>query len=146
MGYEMEMVKATLDVNEKQPLKVLEILEKHMKVEGKIIAVLGLAFKAGTDDIRESRSIPIIKELEKKGATIRAYDPMAMENMKRIFPRINYCNSIEEALKDADACIIATDWKEFENIDFSGMRNKLVIEGRRVLKNKDGITYEGVCW
>jgi len=146
MGYEMEMVKATLDVNEKQPLKVLEILEKHMKVEGKIIAVLGLAFKAGTDDVRESRSIPIIKELEKKGATIRAYDPMAMENMKRIFPRINYCNSIEEALKDADACIIATDWKEFENIDFSGMRNKLVIEGRRVLKNKDGITYEGVCW
>jgi len=146
MGYEMEMIRAVLDVNERQPLRAVEILEKHMEVKGKTIAVLGLAFKAETDDVRESRSIPIIEALRKKGAMVRAYDPMAMDNMKKIFPDIHYCSSVEEALKEADACIIATDWKEFENIDFSGMRNKLVIEGRRVLKNKDGITYEGVCW
>jgi len=146
MGYEMEMVKATLDVNERQPLKVVEILERHMDVEGKNIAVLGLAFKAGTDDIRESRSIPIIKELKRKGAIVRAYDPMAMENMRKLIPDICYCRSKEEALRNADACIIATDWKEFENIDFGGMRKKLVIEGRRILKNREGIIYEGVCW
>ena len=146
MGYEMEIIKAVLDVNEKQPLKIVEILEKHMDVEGKNIAILGLAFKAGTDDIRESRSIPVIEELKRKGAKIRAYDPMAMENMMRIFPDIHYCRSTEEALTDADACLILTEWKEFENIDFSKMRNKVVIEGRRVLKNKEGIIYEGVCW
>jgi UDPglucose 6-dehydrogenase len=146
MNYEMELIKAVLNVNERQPLQIIKILEKHMEIEGKVIAVLGLAFKANTDDVRESRSIPIIKELKRKGAIIKAYDPMAMENMKKIFPDITYCKSIDEALENADACLILTDWKEFENIDFSKMKNKLVIEGRRILKNKEGIIYEGVCW
>ncbi|HDN95518.1 MAG: UDP-glucose 6-dehydrogenase [Thermoplasmata archaeon] len=146
MNYEMELIKAVLNVNERQPLQIIKILEKHMEIEGKVIAVLGLAFKANTDDVRESRSIPIIKELKRKRAIIKAYDPMAMENMQKIFPDITYCKSIDEALENADACLILTDWKEFENIDFSKMKNKLVIEGRRILKNKEGIIYEGVCW
>jgi len=146
LGYEMDLIKAVLELNDKQPLQVIKILEKYMNVNGKNIAVLGLAFKANTDDVRESRSIPIIEKLMEKGAIIKAYDPMAMENMKKIFPRIIYCRSVAEALENADACLILTDWKEFEKLDFSKMRNKLVIEGRKVLKSREGIIYEGVCW
>ena len=146
LGYEMDLIKAVLELNDKQPLQVIKILEKYMDVNGKNIAVLGLAFKANTDDVRESRSIPIIEKLMEKGAIIKAYDPMAMENMKKIFPRIIYCRSVAEALENADACLILTDWKEFEKLDFSKMRNKLVIEGRKVLKSREGIIYEGVCW
>ncbi|RLF45753.1 MAG: UDP-glucose 6-dehydrogenase [Thermoplasmata archaeon] len=146
LGYEMDLIKAVLELNDKQPLQVIKILEKYMDVNGKNIAVLGLAFKANTDDVRESRSIPIIEKLMEKGAIIKAYDPMAMENMKKFFPRIIYCKSVAEALENADACLILTDWKEFEKLDFSKMRNKLVIEGRKVLKSREGIIYEGVCW
>ena len=146
LGYEMELMKAVMNVNERQPSRLIKLLEKHMDIKGKNIAILGLAFKPNTDDIRESRSIPIIRELKEKGANIRAYDPMAMENMKKLFPSIQYCKSKEEALENADACLILTDWREFEEIDFSKMRNKLVIEGRRILKNKEGIIYEGICW
>jgi len=146
LGYEMELIDAVLSVNERQPLRIINILEKYMDVKGKTIAVLGLAFKANTDDVRESRSIPVIRELIRKGAIVKAYDPMAMENMKKIFPDIIYCRSVKEALKDADACLILTDWEEFSEPDFSVMKRKIVIEGRRVLKNKEGIIYEGVCW
>jgi len=146
LGYEMELIDAVLSVNERQPLRIINILEKYMDVKGKTIAVLGLAFKANTDDVRESRSIPIIKELIKKGAIVKAYDPMAMENMKKIFPDIIYCGSVKEALKNADACLILTDWEEFSEPDFSVMKRKIVIEGRRVLKNREGIIYEGICW
>ncbi len=146
LGYEMEIIDAVLSVNEKQPLRIIKILEKYMDLKGKIVAVLGLAFKANTDDVRESRSIPVIRELIRRGAIVRAYDPMAMDNMKKIFPDITYCSNVKEALKDADACLIMTDWEEFSEIDFSVMRRKIVIEGRRVLKNREGITYEGICW
>ena len=142
----MELIDAVLSVNERQPLRIINILEKYMDVKGKTIAVLGLAFKANTDDVRESRSIPVIRELIRKGAIVKAYDPMAMENMKKIFPDIIYCRSVKEALEEADACLILTDWEEFSEPDFSVMKRKIVIEGRRVLKNKEGITYEGVCW
>jgi len=145
LGYDMKLINAVLEINDEQPLRLIKLLEKYMSIEGKEIAVLGLAFKANTDDIRESRSIPVIKELIKKGANVRAYDPMAMENMKKIFD-IKYCNSVEEALMNADACIIMTDWKEFEDIDFRNMKNKIVIEGRKILKNREGIIYEGICW
>ncbi len=146
LGYDMRLIDAVLKINEEQPLRLLKILEKYVELEGSIIAILGLAFKANTDDVRESRAIPIIKELLKRGAKIKAYDPMAMENMKKIFPEIEYCNSIEEAIENADACLILTDWKEFEEINFDAMKRKIVIEGRRILKNKEGIIYEGVCW
>lgn len=146
LGYNMHLIDAVLKINEEQPLRLLKILEKYVELEGSIIAILGLAFKANTDDVRESRAIPIIKELLKRGAKIKAYDPMAMENMKKIFPEIEYCNSIEEAIENADACLILTDWKEFEEINFDAMKRKIVIEGRRILKNKEGIIYEGVCW
>lgn len=146
MGYEMNLIKAILKINDKQPLRIIKILEKYIEIEGKTIAVLGIAFKPNTDDIRESRSIPVIHELKRRGAIVRLYDPMAMENAKKIFDDIEYCDNVDEAIENADACLILTEWKEFEKIDFSKMRSKIVIEGRRILKNREGIIYEGICW
>jgi UDPglucose 6-dehydrogenase len=142
----MELVRAVLAVNERQPARLVDLLKKHLDPEGKTVAVLGLAFKADTDDVRESRSIPLIRKLREEGAVVRAYDPMAADNMRKILPDIEYCESVREALNCADACIVATDWEEFADIDVSPMRRKLVLEGRRVLKNRDGFEYEGICW
>ncbi|HEC82649.1 MAG TPA: UDP-glucose/GDP-mannose dehydrogenase family protein [Thermoplasmatales archaeon] len=146
IGYEMDLIKAVLKINDEQPIRIIKILEKYIELKGKTIAVLGIAFKPSTDDIRESRAIPVICELKRRGAIVRLYDPMAMENAKKIFDDIEYCDSVNEAIENADACLILTEWKEFEKIDFSKMKNKIVIEGRRILKTREGIIYEGICW
>jgi UDPglucose 6-dehydrogenase len=117
-------------------------------LKGKKIAVLGLAFKNDTDDIRESRSIPVIKELIEEGAIVSAYDKMAIENMKRIFPEIEYCNSAIDALRGSDACLIMTEWNEFKSLDkeFKVMKNKLIIDGRHMQSLRNDIDYVGLCW
>ena len=143
LGVNPKILKDVAKVNEEQPLKLMALLEKHIPdPEGKEIGVLGLAFKPDTDDIRDSRAIPIVEKLLQKGATILAYDPMAMGNFKKIFPTINYASSAKDVLA-ADAVLIATEWRDFENLDYSG---KIVIDGRRVEKARSGSTYEGVCW
>jgi len=146
-GSKMSILHAVMDVNEKQPLRMVELLEKHLgNLDEKKVAVLGLAFKAETDDIRESRSIPVIEKLMEKNATISAYDPLAMENMKKIFDDIEYCKSAEDALKDADGCLVMTDWNEFSHLNFGIMKKPVVIDGRRVVEDRDGLIYEGICW
>jgi UDPglucose 6-dehydrogenase len=114
-------------------------------LEEKEIAVLGLAFKNDTDDVRDSRAIKLILELMKKGAQIRAYDPMAVPNMQKVIPDVKYCRSAAEALKDADACLIMTEWSEFGSLDqeFDLMKSRVILEGRRVLSCKGA---EGICW
>lgn len=143
LGEQPIILENVVKVNEQQPLKLLELLKKHINnLEGKEIGVLGLAFKAGTDDIRESRSIPIIRQLLKEKAIVKAYDPKAMENFRALFPSINYCNPSEILV--SDAVLILTDWKEFESLNFDG---KLVIDGRRLEKARNGSNiYEGICW
>ena len=115
-------------------------LDHKTDIKGKKIAVLGLAFKSGTDDVRDAPSIKIINYLKEKGADVFTYDPKAMENMKKIIPDIEYCKNPEQSLKDADACLILTEWDEFKTLsdkEFSSMRKIIVIEGRRILdKNK----------
>lgn len=146
-GYEMELLHSVMQVNERQPLRMIMLLEKHIPtLKGKRIAVLGLAFKKGTDDIREAPSIVVIRELLKRGAHVSAYDPIAMENMKKIFSRIEYCSTAKDAIKDADACLIMTDWDEFSSIDFSVMKKPIIIDGRRMVEKKKDIMYEGICW
>ncbi len=114
---------------------VYEALDGNLK--GKTIAILGLAFKADTDDIRYSPAIPVIKKLLQHGVNIKAYDPVAMENMGLVFPEITYCNSYLEAVKDADACIVLTEWKEFSNIDLDdavqSLKQRIIIDMRNVL-------------
>ncbi|MFQ6055948.1 MAG: UDP binding domain-containing protein [Methanosarcinales archaeon] len=133
---------------------MIKLLERKIgDLTRKKIAILGLAFKNDTDDVRESRSIPVIKALKEKGAIIKAYDPMAIPNMKKElknYKDIIYCNTAEDALQDADACLVMTEWNEFRYLDkeFLYMKNKVVIDGRKMIdpkKIKD-IDYVGLCW
>lgn len=149
-GYQPKVITAVLALNEKQPLRIVELAEKHMSLKGKTVAVLGLSFKPETDDMREAPSIKVISALVKKGAIVKAYDPAAIENAKKaITEKITYCANKAEALKDADICLILTEWKEFKEMgasDFSGMKSKIVIDGRNTLdiKKIPGIKYSGV--
>lgn len=145
LGEEPLILKAVMEVNERQPLKIIELLKKHVpELDGKTIGILGLAFKPNTDDIREARAIIIVKKLLEERAKIIAYDPKAMENFKRLFPQIEYADSAQEVLEKTDVILIVTEWPEFEKLDYSG---KIVIDGRRVRSaEKTARIYEGVCW
>ena len=145
LGEEPRILKAVIEVNERQPLRIIELLKKHIpNLRKKKIGVLGLAFKPDTDDVRESRAITIVEALLKEGAMVIAYDPKAIDNFRRIFPQIEYANSAEDVIVKSDAVLIVTEWKEFEKLDYSG---KIVIDGRRIEKAmKEAKIYEGVCW
>jgi len=149
VGYEPVLLKSVIEINEKQPARMVKLLKNKLgSLKGKKVAVLGLAFKNDTDDIRESRSIPLIKELLYNGAKVSAYDPMANENMKRLFNNVEYFTSAADALRGADACLIMTEWDEFRSLDeeFDVMNNKLIIDGRHMLAPRKGIEYAGLCW
>ena len=141
-------MESVIEVNEKQPILMTEILQRKIgNLEGKKVAVLGLAFKNETDDIRESRAIPVIAELLRLGAKVSAYDPMAIENMRRIFPTVEYFGKARDALQGTDACLVMTEWDEFKQLDseFEAMKEKIVIDGRKVINSKK-VDYEGLCW
>lgn len=145
-GEDCRLLRSVMEINDHQPLRMVKLLEKRKgPLKGKRIAIIGLAFKNDTDDVRESRAIPVIRELLQRGAEIRAYDPMANESMRRIFPEIEYCQNAEEALREADGCLIMTEWPQFEDLDheFDLMHSRVIIEGRRILKCRDA---EGICW
>ncbi|AFD00871.1 putative UDP-glucose 6-dehydrogenase [Methanocella conradii HZ254] len=149
IDYEPILLKTVLKVNDNQPHMLMSLLKKHVPdLKDKRIAVLGLAFKNDTDDIRESRAIHVIGSLLAEGASVVAYDPMATERMKRVYPNIEYAKSADEALEGADACVIATEWAEFKKLDsFKSMRKPVVIDGRRMVDPRGkGIIYEGLCW
>ncbi len=137
------IIESTKAVNTDQPLRLVNILRKHLpKLKGTTIGILGLAFKPNTDDIRDSRAIPIVEELLREGAHIKAYDPQAMDNFKTLYPAIEYCSSASEVLS-ADAILITTKWREFTTLQYQG---KIVIDGRRMEQAKNAKIYEGVCW
>jgi len=146
LGYDPSLLKSVMKVNEQQPKIIVEILDKRLGgILGKNIAVLGLAFKRDTDDVRGSRAISVIKELERAGANVRAYDPLASSNACREIPGLKCCPSAVEALRNADGCIIMTEWPEFSKFDeeFNLMKTKVIIEGRRISSCSD---VEGLCW
>ncbi len=145
-GIEPRILRAVLEVNEYQPHRLVALLEKKAgNLSGKRIAVLGLAFKDNTDDVRDSRAISVIQELVEKGAQVVAFDPMAAVNMQKIFPAIEYAGSAGDALKGADGCLVMTEWPEFSRIgkEFELMAQKIVIEGRRILSWNGA---DGICW
>jgi UDPglucose 6-dehydrogenase len=141
IGYEPRILEEVLNLNERQALKPVELLKRHISLAGATIGVLGLAFKPGTDDIRDSRAIGIVNALLQEGAMVKAYDPMAMENFKKLLPQIEYVSA--EEILNCDAILIVTEWEEFNHLDYRG---KIVIDGRRVLKAREAKIYEGVCW
>jgi UDPglucose 6-dehydrogenase len=136
LGYDFQLMKAVWDINRQQTLHFLRRLEQRLgSLAGKRIGLLGLAFKPNTDDIRDAKSLVIIEEVARKGGRICAYDPIAMDNVKRIHPNIEYANDPYETANDADALILATEWDEFKDLDLaklkSRMRQPIVFDGRR---------------
>lgn len=148
LGYKPELLNSVLSVNSRQVKILLKIAKKKIgNFRNKKIAVLGLAFKKDTNDVRDTQSFPVIEELLNEGAIITAYDPQAEENTRRVFGnRIKYANSADNALMNSELALILTDWDEFSNLDFSRMKERIVIDARNVVKNREGIDYEGLCW
>jgi len=149
MNCEAKILGGVIEVNKNQRLRIIDLLRTKTEISGKKIAILGLAFKPGTDDVRDSVSIEIINKLIKEGASVHVYDPKAMANMQKIFSDINYTDNTQDALQDADACLILTDWDEFKSLtdnDFSKMKQKIIIEGRRTLNKNKVSDFEGICW
>lgn len=149
-GKASEILQSVIDVNENQKTRLVEQLQNHYPdLSDKTIAVLGLSFKPGTDDIRQSPAIEILSELKQKGAEIKAYDPKAIDNMKKKYPDIEYTSNYKSALQDSDAGLIVTSWQEFNDIswkDLKEMKNALILEGRRMNYNLPDDNREGITW
>ncbi|HFJ9404497.1 UDP-glucose dehydrogenase family protein [Bacillus cereus group sp. MYBK69-1] len=134
--YELKTVKAAIDVNENQKLKLIKKSRKYFdSLKGLNVAVLGLTFKPGTDDLREAPTLVNIPIMIEDGANIRAWDPVGIDRFKKLYPNgVTYCYSIEDTLKDADVCFIFTEWDDVKNFDLGNysklMRNPIVIDGR----------------
>lgn len=134
--YELKTVKAAIETNDNQKFKIIKKARKYYEnLQGKKIAVLGLTFKPGTDDLREAPSLVNIPIFLEEGCEIKAWDPAGVENYKKKYPtEIIYCDSIDEAIKDADLCVIFTEWDEVKKYDITKfeklMRNPIVIDGR----------------
>jgi UDPglucose 6-dehydrogenase len=146
--YRPIVLNAALELNESQPLRLVELLERKIgSLRGVDITVLGLAFKPGTDDMREAPSIKVIHNLLSKGAIVHATDPKALEEAKKIFgkhERLDYCKTAEEAVKKSKYVLIVTEWDEFKREEL--YKGKVVIDGRRIDEARVAEDYEGVCW
>ena len=139
----MNTIAAAIATNDKQKKRMTEKLFSLMEnnVKGKTIVVLGLSFKQLTDDVRKSAAIEMIQSILDGGGIVKAYDPIAADNMKKHFPNIEYSNSWQAAVKDADAVAIMTEWHEFRGLDLSElkslMKSPLVLDTRNVLSIED---------
>ncbi|MED4013702.1 UDP-glucose/GDP-mannose dehydrogenase family protein [Priestia aryabhattai] len=134
--YELKTVKAAIDVNENQKLKLIKKSRKYFdSLKGLNVAVLGLTFKPGTDDLREAPTLVNIPLMLEDGANVKAWDPIGIDNFKKVHPEdVTYCYSIEDTLKDADVCFIFTEWDQVKHFDLANysklMKNPIVIDGR----------------
>jgi UDPglucose 6-dehydrogenase len=153
--YDFKILKSVYDVNKKQVDFFFSKIEEHFNrnLAGKTFAVWGLAFKPNTDDVREAPSISLIKKLLKEKTSVSAYDPEAVETAKAVLGnKIKYCESSYEALEDADALIITTEWNEFRNPDFkkiiSSLKAPVIFDGRNLYDpdkmNEQNFTYYSV--
>ena len=151
VGEQTRMLDAVLDINADQPLRMVALLEKELSLAGKTVAVLGLAFKPGTDDLRESPALPLVAELRKKGAKVLVHDPIAMPHAKKRpeFRDVVFAEDWAEALRKSDACCLVTAWPEYRSIQPTNfqklMTRALVIDGRGVFEPA-AMAAAGVVW
>jgi UDPglucose 6-dehydrogenase len=152
-GYHFQLLGAVIEVNELQKRRVVAKLQRHMgSLVGKRVAVLGLAFKPHTDDMRGASSLVLAARLEAEGAIVRAYDPVAEEEAKKVMPQLSCASSALEVVADADAVVLVTEWPEFLALDWpevaAAMTGTLVIDGRNALDpdavRAAGLIYEGI--
>lgn len=133
-----EIVKSAVSVNNKQRVLPVDVLlSEYDDIKDKTITLLGLTFKSGTDDIREAPSLYIIENLLKQGAKINAYDPMVSDEIKEVYPNINYFDNMNESILESECVVICTDWEEFKNLDLDfvkdNMKEAFIIDGRNML-------------
>jgi UDPglucose 6-dehydrogenase len=152
-GYHFQLLTAVIEVNELQKRRVIGKLQKHLgSLVGKTVALLGLAFKANTDDMREASSLVLSARLQADGAHVRAYDPVAEAEARRMMGGVQFADSALDALAGADACIVVTEWPEFRELDWDEvaqrMAGRLVIDGRNFVDPQTvraaGFIYEGI--
>jgi UDPglucose 6-dehydrogenase len=145
-GYTPELLESVENINHSQPLKVVEFCKHALgNLEGKEVAIPGLAFKPDTDDMREARVIPIINQLLKEGTIVKAYDPVTINIGKSIFQnKIQFATTANDCIKNADAAILVTEWEESKKLtpeDFiKNMKQTILIDGRRI---NDPETFNG---
>jgi UDPglucose 6-dehydrogenase len=152
-GYHFQLLNAVIEVNELQKRRVMGKLQKHLgTLVGKEVALLGLAFKPNTDDMREASSLVLSARLQAAGARVRAYDPVAESEARKLIQGVDFKSSAADAIDGADAVVLVTEWAEFGDLDFgevaAAMRGTLVVDGRNFLDpdavTAAGLSYEGV--
>jgi UDPglucose 6-dehydrogenase len=150
-GYHFQLLNAVIEVNELQKRRVVGKLEKHLgKLRGKTVALLGLAFKPNTDDLREAPSLVLASRLLAEGAEVRAWDPVA--DASRLLQGVTFCDSVLDAVADVDAAVIVTEWDELRELATAevrdAMRKPLIVDGRNLLDpeavERLGFAYEGI--
>jgi UDPglucose 6-dehydrogenase len=141
VGYQPRFLDEVTNLNDQQAIRLVRLAKKHVNLEGATIGLLGLAFKPGTDDVRDSRAIAVVKALLGEQALVKAYDPLAVENFRKMFSNLDYVS--KEEVLNCEAILILTEWEEFNELDYRG---KIVIDGRRVARARDARIYEGICW
>jgi len=153
LGYDFQILTAVRNTNEEQKRFVLQKIKNEMWIiKDKTIAVLGLAFKPNTDDLRNAPSIDLVNALIQEGAKVRVYDPKAMAKAREILKDVIFCNDLYQAANSADCLIVATEWNEFKELDFvklkKTLKRPLVIDARNIydpkLLKQMGFTYIGV--
>jgi len=153
LGYDFALLRAVVDVNRERAAHFVDVIAKAVgPLDGRVIAVLGLAFKPNTDDMREASSLVLAARLQADGATVRAYDPIAEEQARKLMVGVDFADSAFEALDGADAAVIVTEWPEFSEIDWqaaaSRMAGRLVVDGRNCVDPRGvtgaGLLYEGI--
>ena len=153
-GYHFQLLTAVVEVNELQKRRTISKLQKHLgSLAGKEVALLGVAFKPDTDDVREATSLVLAGRLAGEGANVRAYDPVAGEKARDMLAGALIAESAIDAIDGADAVVLVTEWPEFRDLDWTGdvkrrMRVPLVVDGRNFLDREElveaGFTYEGI--
>ena len=150
LGQPMPLLQSVLHINAQQPSHILALLKKHFSsLEGLRVAVLGLAFRPDTSDMRESPAITVIQQLLAEKAVVQAYDPAARQEARKIFPngQVRLCVTLVESLAEAEAVVLITSWEEFRQLPelLKGLdRQPLVVDGRRILDPKSMAKYEGI--
>jgi len=146
----MSLLDSVIQLNSQQPRRTVALLRKHWSsLVGVKVAVLGLSFKPGTSDVRESPAFPIIRELVQGAAIVTAFDPVAVSEARRHLPdsRVRYCDSLDAALADVDAVIVVTPWPQFADLPArlnGGTRPVVLVDGRRAFDKASVNIYEGI--
>jgi UDPglucose 6-dehydrogenase len=152
-GYHFQLLNSVIEVNELQKRRVTAKISKHLdSLVGKRVALLGLAFKPDTDDLREASSLVLAARLQGEGASVAAFDPVAMERAGELLPGVEMADSAMDALQGADAAVLVTEWPEFRELDWSEvakrMSNPVLVDGRNFLDpsaiRDAGIAYEAI--